>query len=351
MTPKQEAQQALELYHAVWSAVNNLYYFRPRLGDWTRWQHKFDTQIKTISQARTYCAQMLRSIDDRFCQLTVGTIEQKIAGDNRRPPCSASMLTASIGYIRMETFDSDQLAASLEHCLRRTASARALILDLRGNTGGKLDQAIQSVSLFMDEGIVMAQQERRMDGGEYQCIISLTADGFAELETNVATGARQENRFDRRPNLSGNKPLVILVDRYSASASELLTGALKDNKRAFVLGGSNTAGKSIGQTTVRMPCGLLLTVTNMIVLPPSLQWLGDAGLTERIGLTPDRIICGSSRAELEDAVHLLQRVLGEAQSGFSRPHSGAATGVGGLFLLAAGALAAGMLLAGGKRAA
>jgi carboxyl-terminal processing protease len=84
----------------------------------------------------------------------------------------------------------------------------------------------------------------------------------------------------------GNKPVVVLVNFDTASASELFTSALQDNGRIHVIG-VRTYGKGIGQTLIPVGNGHRLRVTNIVGHTPSGRWLGDAGISVRYGITPD----------------------------------------------------------------
>src|SRR5690606_30238306 len=86
------------------------------------------------------------------------------------------------------------------------------------------------------------------------------------------------------PNLSGDKPVFVLVDEHSASASEMLSGALKDLGRATLVG-KTTYGKGIGQSVIPMMFETALVVTSLRYYSPSGFWAGDAH-KNRIGIAP-----------------------------------------------------------------
>ena len=100
-----------------------------------------------------------------------------------------------------------------------------LILDLRRNGGGYLSEAVNLAGLFISRGPVV--QVKSTDG-------------------------KIRKKFDFDPKLVWNKPLIILVSRYSASASEIVTGALKNHRRAIVVGDSATHGKGTVQSLLQM---------------------------------------------------------------------------------------------------
>ncbi len=86
-----------------------------------------------------------------------------------------------------------------------------------------------------------------------------------------------------------DKPVVILVNFDTASASELFSAALQDNGRVHIVG-VQTYGKGIGQTLIPVGNGHRLRVTNIMGHTPSGRWLGDAGISVRNGVVPDTVV-------------------------------------------------------------
>ncbi len=137
-----------------------------------------------------------------------------------------------IGYIRVTQFTeqtADGLKAAMEKLKTEVPADKfkGYILDLRNNPGGLLDQSIDVVNSFIDRGEIVSTRGRTPD---------------------------ETQRFDARPggDLSGGKPLVVLINGGSASASEIVAGALQDHKRATLIG-SRSFGKGSVQTI--MPLG------------------------------------------------------------------------------------------------
>lgn len=127
-----------------------------------------------------------------------------------------------VGYLRLSQFSigaAREVASALDTL--RAAGARAVVLDLRGNPGGTMDEAVAIAGLFLPNGAEVMRTEGR------------------------ATGVSRDYRVESaRPAFSG--PLAVLVDRGSASASEILAGALQDHDRG-VLVGDTTYGKGVAQ--------------------------------------------------------------------------------------------------------
>src|SRR5690606_19537410 len=112
---------------------------------------------------------------------------------------------------------------------------RGLILDLRRNPGGLLDQAVKVSDLFLNEGTIVSTIGRNQK--------------------------EKEVLYAKKAGTYADSPIVILIDEYSASASEILAGALQDNKRALVMG-QRSFGKGSVQSVVKLGdgSGLKLTV-------------------------------------------------------------------------------------------
>lgn len=150
-----------------------------------------------------------------------------------------SSVQDDIGYIQITSFISSSTPNEFLEALENTHDTKGLIIDLRGNTGGLLPNAVFISNLFIENGHRIVSIVGR-NGYRYDVIA-------------------QENDVDIE------KPLVILVDESSASASEILSGALKDYKRAKLVG-TKTYGKGMVQKIISMPneTGINLTVARYL---------------------------------------------------------------------------------------
>jgi carboxyl-terminal processing protease len=167
----------------------------------------------------------------------------------------AEMLEDDIGYIRLREFGSlagDELTADLEELLAQ--NPRGIILDLRYNPGGWLDQALKVSDVFLDDGVILTQ--RWKDGSEQ--VFEAQAGDIGEAV-----------------------PLVVLVDRGSASASEIVAGALQDHDRAILIG-EKTFGKGAVQTVHTLSDGSQLVVTSAMWFTPDNQPIHGEGLNPDI---------------------------------------------------------------------
>jgi len=151
------------------------------------------------------------------------------AFDPARLGVRSCRVAGDVGYLSFALFDGEALGAVLLESRRLLRDgARALVLDLRGNLGGLIVEAVAIANLFLPAGVVVT---RIVERGERK-----------ELPEEYESGT---------PAFGPEVPLVVLVDRSSASASELVAGALKDHHRALLVG-EPTFGKGIGQTLLQL---------------------------------------------------------------------------------------------------
>jgi len=154
------------------------------------------------------------------------------------------MLSDDVGYVYLQQFSrksTEELQAAVNDLL--AGGARSLVLDLRYDQGGILREAVEIADLFLDAGKMVVDTRARDPRDSY----SFTAPGP-----------------DRYPGL----PVVVLVNAWSASASEIVAGALQDHDRALVLG-TRTFGKGVMQSVFPLPGGNYLRLTTGTWYTPS----------------------------------------------------------------------------------
>lgn len=173
------------------------------------------------------------------------------------------MLEGNIGYIRLREFSNtahDKVKEGLEELLAE--EPRGIILDLRYNPGGWLNQAVEVSDLFLDDKVVLTQ---RWKSGREQVFSAKKGDLGEEI------------------------PLVVLVDRGSASASEIVAGALQDHERAILIG-ETTFGKGAVQNVYNLSDGSQLVVTSALWFTPNNQPIHGVGLAPDIEIPwPDEV--------------------------------------------------------------
>ena len=147
----------------------------------------------------------------------------------------AIMLDGKIGYVPVDNFNETSSSELAQQILRlQGEGARGLVLDLRRNPGGFLDQALEMSNLFLNRGQeILSVRDRQ---------------GVSEL-----------HKAERDP-VAPKLPLVILTDAYTASASEIVAGALQDHDRALIVG-TTSFGKGLVQSVYRLDGGYAIKLT------------------------------------------------------------------------------------------
>lgn len=167
------------------------------------------------------------------------------------------LLTPDVAYIRISSFQSkthQDLSSALEK-IEKGLDLKGLILDVRNNPGGLLTQAIKVSDLFLDSGVIVSTKGR--------------------TESQNMEASAHENKTLR------NYPIIVLVNGGSASAAEILAGALQDNKRALILG-TKTFGKGSVQTILPLSDGSGLRLTTAKYYTPSGKSIQLSGITPDI---------------------------------------------------------------------
>jgi carboxyl-terminal processing protease len=187
------------------------------------------------------------------------------------------MLEPGYGYVRISAFQTDTAAsfqAQLDK-LQANGKLRGLVLDLRSNPGGLLLAAVQVADDLLDKGNIVSTRGR----------ISIS-----------------DSKFDATPGdrLNG-APLVVLVDAGSASAAEVLAGALRDNQRARVVG-SRTFGKGSVQTVLPLDNGDSVKLTTARYYTPSGKSIQASGIVPDVVLHPDGVDQPATIIDYSEAV-------------------------------------------------
>ncbi len=171
-----------------------------------------------------------------------------------------------VAYIRVTSF-TEQTDQGLKKAIEKLKSEmgsgmKGMVLDLRNNPGGLLDQAIAVSDTFLDKGEIVSTRGRRSDDVQ---------------RTNARPG-----------DIADNLPLVVLINGGSASASEIVAGALQDHRRAILLG-TRTFGKGSVQTIIPLPGRGAMRLTTARYYTPSGRSIQAKGIEPDITVEPARI--------------------------------------------------------------
>ncbi len=356
------------LFERTWRVISNEYY-EPSLNhqNWNRWKNRYQGKIKTLDDAKVAIDSMIASLDEPYtrfmskkdfeelttsitskiygigvniytnsgrteifnvmpgtpadiAQLKQGDIitavdGKDIAGMNisdvaalvRGPENSvvelsilrdgkklnkiikrkeikiksvkSSILDNHIGYIKIVSFMSGTTPNEFIEALNNTKDTDSLIIDLRGNTGGLLDNAVFIADRFIDNGTI---------------VDIIYRNGYKKTIRAKDEGTNLE------------KPVVVLVNGTSASASEILSGALKDAHKAILVG-NKTFGKGLVQKVVPLPNSTGVNVTIARYLTPNGTDINKLGIKPdvEIGTDVDFLIENKKDVQLEKAKELL----------------------------------------------
>jgi carboxyl-terminal processing protease len=355
-----------DLYNRSWNIIQKEYFDQSFNGeDWKYWQHRYDGKLKTREDSYVAIQTMLESLNDRYTRLLPPDkfaeqdtdIEAKISGigiqiaekDNNivivsvleETPAEkahlksndkiiavddistkgmdlkdvANLIRGEIGtlvkisvlrgkdkynynvrrdeikiksvrqekmdnninYIRLNSFISQNATIEMEDAILNASDADAIILDLRNNYGGLLPNAINIANIFVDKGSI---------------VVSIIDKNGNKKDLHAATKALTD------------QPLVILINGASASASEILSGALKDHHRAILVG-EKTFGKGMVQKIFDLPDGSGINVTVSKYLTPNGTDIDKKGIDPdiEVELTFDDLKQGKD-VQLEEAKNI-----------------------------------------------
>ena len=180
--------------------------------------------------------------------IEIKSVKAEIMGENK-----------NLGYIKLKSFNenSDKQFLDIVKKYEKNSKIKGYIIDLRNNPGGLLNQAINITDFFLDDGQIVSTKGRK---------VSETRKFFAKKGDEIK-----------------GKPIIVLINNGSASASEIFAGALKDHKRAIILGESSY-GKGSVQSIIplRNGGGMRLTISK--------YYLPSGNSISEVGVTPDIIV-------------------------------------------------------------
>ena len=193
----------------------------------------------------------------RGSQIIDVTVTRNVVRHDSVVPGSVKLISGKIGYIKLTSFTL-RSGIEMEKALQtlRSLGAQGIILDLRNNPGGLVKAAVHIASLFLPENTVVFRARSRVQKDE-QTVLTLKGKSF---DTST--------------------PLVIITNAFSASCSEILTGALQDHKRAKVLG-VRTFGKGTILSVVQVPGGGAVRYASAYYVTPG------GRVIEQKGIIPD----------------------------------------------------------------
>ncbi len=196
----------------------------------------------------------------------------------------------NLGYIRLSSFISKNAAAEFLQALNDMKDKDGIIIDLRSNPGGLLTNAIYIADMLLSSKVIVSTVDR---------------DGYKETQNSLSKVITEQ-------------PVAVLINGGSASASEILSGALKDNGRAIIVG-KKSFGKGLVQEINKLPDGSALHVTIQKYLTPKGTDI------HKKGIEPDYVVDVTSEdlkenrdPQLAKACEVLQKAVGKATTASSK---------------------------------
>lgn len=201
-------------------------------------------------------------------EIEIKSVTQKVPTDTKIPD--------DICYIRLSSFISRNASNEVKEIILNNSDKKSFILDLRSNPGGLLSNAIYISDMFLNGGDIVSTVDR---------------DGYKETQKASAS-------------LLTTKPLVVLLNKGSASASEIFSGAMKDNKRAILVG-TQSFGKGLVQEINKLPNNSGINITIQKYLTPSGTDIHKKGITPDVVVElTDEQIKNKDDAQLKKAIEI-----------------------------------------------
>jgi carboxyl-terminal processing protease len=211
--------------------------------------------------------------------------EIEVKSVSTKPPIETTAIPEDIQYIRLSSFISKNAASEMESLFQGASGKKGIIIDLRSNPGGLLTNAIYISDMLLKGGPIVSTVDR---------------DRYKST-----TRARYGQVTD--------KPIVVLINKGSASASEILSGALKDNHRATIIG-EQSFGKGLVQEINKLPDEAGMNITIQRYLTPSGQDINKKGITPDVvvELTEENVK-NKEDVQLKKAIEVLELMTCTAQ--------------------------------------
>lgn len=244
---------------------------------------------KSISGMKTSeVADIVRGPEGTFVDLTIlrkkTTLNKHIERKEIKIKTVKSSIDKNIGYIQIISFIGSTTTTEFLDALEKTDKTKGLIIDLRGNTGGLLPNAVFIANLFIDKG---------------------------NLVSIVGRNGYKRNIYAQETDFTVEKPMLVLVDGGSASASEILSGALKDYHRAKLVG-TKTFGKGMVQKIIPMPNETGLNLTIAKYLTPSGHDINKKGIQPDIEIKlSEKDVLKRNDVQLAKAKVVLEKMIKE----------------------------------------
>lgn len=220
-----------------------------------------------------------------------------------------------ITYVKLSDWTSQYVEQEMHDALTKAAAGKGLVIDLRGNPGGRLDAVMTVAEFLLKEGTVLTMKERRGDAMVDTKTVLQPEFGIRTLMSDAQPGKVGMGTGERNELvIPEDMPIAVLIDGGSASASEILSGLLQANKRAVIVG-ETSVGKGVGQQVIPIAFDRNIHVTTFEFLPggKAMDWVG---VIPEIEVTnPDEVIVDPTKdMQLDAAKKAVQEALTRAEA-------------------------------------
>lgn len=322
MSKKAARSKGRKLFAAAWRTVRVNFFDTQRLADvgFDKLEHQFDERIVDEESALACIEEMLSCLNDRFtCLERPEPVSETVSTgqtEEEPKPVFAGISSDNIGILRILTFDRKDIVDQLREAAQKLAGCKALLVDVRYNTGGHMHECLAAVGLLVANG-QLATVKTRENG------VFITREYYVNEEQFFATETREGqdgpvimHRYEREAPVLAGKPLVFLLHTRTASAAELFACAVVLNSAPATttsVGVGKTRAKGIGQFSYELPCsipGVRLSVTRSRWYTPYGEWLGDCGQTVSNGIEADVVLPQDTGPEgLQEGIKLLRQMV------------------------------------------
>lgn len=291
---RKPSDEAFEIqYDRVWQLASQNFLYEERLRNFDNWREKFKGKLHSTSDYESACIALLDFLNDEYTFFRdVHSTGERKSESFAHNVVSARLFKNSIAYIKIRTFSARACVDETRAALKQFSNQRSLILDLRDNWGGSIDDAFAVFQMLVDNGGFV-----KMVGRE-------DAIGYTEtlaVDPTQASRTRDGSQvtLSRETCITPNLPILVLVNGESKSAAEMLAGALKDNGRAALIG-EKTFGKGVVQQVWEFDNGTSVKITSARFYRPSGAPIQGVGLAPDVKVAVSRV----ADAQLQRAIQL-----------------------------------------------
>jgi len=205
-------------------------------------------------------------------------------------PVAQGSTLGDLGVVKIDEFESLNTANDVHHAVdaacgrtetdsvETPCKAKGLIIDLRNNRGGRVDYVLEVSELFLDTGDLLTIHMRQGNNMSKQTFVLAKDD----IVVTMPDGSVQQGKRWTEPEFPSDRPIVVLVNKYTASGAEALAEMLQANKRAVVVG-QRTRGKGVGQCPLELPFGYS-------IMPICMEYSVAGKSVDWVGVTPNLVV-------------------------------------------------------------